>query len=105
MQHESSGRVEAIRSRVREERAALSRLDASLTNPQFLELTKIAAHLLDDVEGFFLDARIVEERRTPQAFDWWLSQAEKVLGSAIRQREYVDSILAMFGPNARLIGG
>jgi hypothetical protein len=98
-------RIRAIRSRVREERELLSKLNRTVTDSNLKRLLRPTAHRLDDVEGFFLDAKILQEERTPAAWARWLREAEKVLRRAIQERESFELIVKKFGPNARLISG
>jgi hypothetical protein len=69
------------------------------------QLSKTASDLLDDVEGFFLDAEVLGEPRPADAFARWLDHAESVLSRAVHQREYVEGLVKKYGPNARLIQG
>ncbi len=103
MSNEANERVRAIQSRVSEERAQLSKLESVISDPRLKTLAKPASHLLDDVEGFFLDTKILREERPPAALAGWLDEAEKVLRLATQQREFFNAIIEKFGPNARII--
>jgi hypothetical protein len=98
-------RIRAIRSRVREERELLSKLNRTVTDSNLRRLLRPASYSLDWVEDFFLDAKILQEERTPAAWARWLREAEKALRRATQQRESFELIIKKFGPDARLISG
>jgi hypothetical protein len=98
-------RIRTIRSRVREERELLSKLNRTVTDSNLKRLLSPTSHSLDDVEGFFLDAKILQEERSSAAWARWLREAEKVLRRATQQRESFELIIKKFGPDARLISG
>jgi hypothetical protein len=98
-------RIRTIRSRVREERELLSKLNRTVTDSNLKRLLRPASHSLDDVEGFFLDAKILQEKRSSAVWARWLREAEKVLRRATQQRESFELIIKKFGPDARLISG
>jgi len=99
----SEQRVQAIRHRVQEERAALAKLNARLGDLK--DLLKPCQSLLDFVLHGFLDGKILAEDRAPAALNRWLDQAELMLGEAEKQREYVEGLERKYGANARVIGG
>jgi hypothetical protein len=104
MPKNSSNRIEAIRAKVREERAALSEM-SSKVSADVKRLMKPASQWLDDVEGFFLDRKVLNEPRTPAALARWLDNADRVLRQAIQHRKYVEGLVKKCGPDARIVGG
>ena len=96
-------RIKAIRFTVREERQLISKLNGSVTDASLKRLLRPASYLLDNVENFFLDAKILQEERTPAALAKWLREAERILQLASQQRRSFELIIKKFGPNARLI--
>jgi len=106
MQNEDAKqRIKTIRSRVREERELISKLNSTVTDSNLKRLLRPASHLLDDIESFFLNAKILQEERTSAALAKWLREAERVLQLAAQQRKSFELIVKKFGPNARLISG
>ena len=80
MQNEDAKqRIKTIRSRVREERELISKLNSTVTDSNLKRLLRPASHLLDDIESFFLNAKILQEERTSAALAKWLREAERVL--------------------------
>jgi hypothetical protein len=104
MPKDASNRIEVIRAKVREERAALSEISRKVS-ADLKRLIKPAAHRLDDVEGFFLDRKILSEPRTAAALSRWLDNADRVLRQAIQHRKYVEGLVKKFGPDARIVAG
>ena len=98
-------RIKTIRSKVREERELISNLESTVTDQNLRRLLRPATHLLDKVEGFFLNPKILQEDRTPGALAKWLREGEKMLQLAVQQRKSFELIIKKFGPNARLISG
>ena len=68
-------------------------------------LLRPASHLLDKVEGFFLNPHILQEDRTPGALAKWLREADRLVQLATQQRKSFELIIKKFGSNARLIAG
>jgi hypothetical protein len=99
--------VEKIRSKVSDERALISQLNGTISDPNLKLLLRPTSRLLNDVENYFLDARVLErkEARTATALVHWLHEADKLLQLAIQQRKSFELIVKKFGPNARLISG
>ena len=88
MQNEDAKqRIKTIQSRVREERELISKLNSTVTDSNLNRLLRPASHLLDDIESFFLNAKILQEERTPAALAKWLREAERVLQLAAQQRK------------------
>ena len=98
-------RVEKIRSKVSDERALIFELNGVISDPKLKQLLRPTSRLLNDVENYFLDARVLErkEARTATALVHWLHEADKLLQLAIQQRKSFELIVKKFGPNARLI--
>lgn len=101
MLKEASDRIDEIRSRVKKERASLSNLNGKISDQYLKQQLKTASNLLDDVEGFFLPANILEEPRTAAQWAYWLGGAHLLLNHATQLREYVDEIIRKFGVDAR----
>jgi hypothetical protein len=99
--------VEKIRSKVSDERALISQLNGTISDPNLKLLLRPTSRLLNDVENYFLDARVLErkEARTATALVHWLHEADKLLQLVIQQRKSFELIVKKFGPNARLISG
>jgi hypothetical protein len=104
MPKDASNRIEAIRAKAREERAALSEI-SSKVSADLKRLIKPAVHRLDDVEGFFLDQKMLSEPRTAAALARWLDNADGVLRQTIQHRKYVEALVKKFGRGARIVGG
>ncbi len=102
MLKEASDRVDEIRSRVEKERASLSNLNGIISDQYLKQQLKTALNLLDDVEGFFLPAKILGESRTAAQWAYWLDGASLPLNHATQLREYVEEIIHKFGADARL---
>jgi hypothetical protein len=98
-------RIKAIRSRVREERELISKLNVTLRDRNLKQLLRPTSRLLNDVENYFLDTKILTEERTTTALARWLREAERVLQLAVQQRKSFELIVKKFGSNARLISG
>jgi hypothetical protein len=94
-------RIEKIRATVREERAAVAELDSKVTDLK--EILKPASFQLNDVDTFFLGAEVLKEARSPAQWDYWLSNAERVLSHAVQQRQYVTGLVAKIGADARIM--
>jgi hypothetical protein len=106
MQNEDAKqRVKAIRSRVREERELISTLNVTLRDPNLKRLLRPTSRLLNDIENYFLDTKILKEERTVTALARWLREAERVLQLAVQQRKSFELIVKKFGSDARLISG
>ena len=103
MNVEMQKRIDKIRAKVREERAAVADLDRKVTDLK--QTLKPASDLLDDIEMFFLEPEILRQPRTDREWSYWLGNTERVLLRAIERREYVVALVAKFGPDARIIGG
>ena len=94
-------RIDGIQTTVGEERAAVAELNSKVTDLK--EFLKPASFQLNDVETFFLGAEILKEARSPAQWDYWLSNAERVLFHAVQHREYVTRLAAKFGADARIL--
>jgi hypothetical protein len=94
-------RIETIRTTVSEERAAIAELDSKVTDLK--GTLKPASFQLNEVDTFFLGAEVLKEARTPAQWDYWLSNAERVLSNAVRHREYVTGLVAKYGADARIM--
>jgi predicted nucleic acid-binding Zn-ribbon protein len=94
-------RIEKIRAAVREERAAVVELDSQVIDLK--EILRPASFQLDDVETFFLGAEALKETRSLAQWEYWLSNAERVLSHAVQQRQYVAGLVAKFGADARIM--
>jgi hypothetical protein len=99
--------MEKILFKVSDERALISQLNGTISDPNLKQLLRPTSRLLNDVENYFLDARFLErkEARTATALVHWLDEADKLLQLAIQQRKSFELIVKKFGPNARLISG
>jgi len=106
MQNETAKqRIKVIRSGIQQERQLISKLNSTVTDTNLKKLLRPASFLLDRVDSFFLNAKIIEEKRTPAALMNWLREAERVLQLASQQRKSFELIIKKFGPDARLIAG
>jgi hypothetical protein len=97
--------VDKIRSKVSDERALISKLNGVISDPNLKQLLRPTSRLLNDVENYLSDARVLEgkEARTATALVHWLHVADKLLQLAIQQRKSFELIVKKFGPNARII--
>jgi hypothetical protein len=106
MQNEDAKqRIKAIRSRVREERELISKLNVTLRDPNLKQLLRPTSRLLNDVENYFLDTKILNEQRTAPTLARWLREAERVLQLGVLQRKSFELIVKKFGSDAWLISG
>jgi hypothetical protein len=102
---QSAERISQIRSKVREERALLSDLEQKLTDDEMKGvLLAPALRRLDEVEGFFLDQKTLDEPRTEAALSRWLDGAERELASAVKCRTQAEETFRQFGPNVKIVG-
>jgi hypothetical protein len=76
--------IKTIRSRVWQERDLISNLTSTVTDQNLRRLLRPTSHLLDKVEGFFLNPQILQEDRTPVALAKWLREADRVSHPADR---------------------
>ena len=95
-------RVEKIRSKVSDERALISELNGVISDPNLKQLLRPTSRLLNDVENYLPDARVLE-RKEARTATHWLHEADKLLQLAIQQRKSFELIVKKFGPDARLI--
>jgi hypothetical protein len=103
---QSDDRVRRIRTKVLEERKLLSKLEHTLTNPDLKQLLRPALHALDDVEGYFLDPKVLEHpSRTSAQMARWLGAAERVLHGAMLLRQRAEKIVKKHGADAKIVGG
>src|SRR5271166_5419391 len=106
MKNESAAqRIRMIRSRVREERQLVSKLNGVVTDANLRRMLRLPVNMLDRVETFFLNPKILQEDRSPAALARWLREAERILQLASQQRKSFELIIERFGPDARLISG
>jgi hypothetical protein len=105
MDERAKEHIKTIRSRVRQERDLISNLTNTVTDQNLRRLLRPASHLLDKVEGFFLNPQFLREDRTPVALAKWLREADRVVQLATQQRKSFELIIKKFGSNARLIAG
>ena len=102
MQIESDKRVQKIRAKVQKERQSIFDLEGRLGDDKGVkQLLGRASNTLDDVEGFFLDTKILQEPRSPSKLTRWLAETEKWLQIAVQQRQYVEKISKQLGPNIK----
>jgi hypothetical protein len=102
---QSDDRVQQIKAKAREERKLLSKLERTLTSPDLKQLLKPALHALDDVEGYFLDPKVLgDPPRTSSEMARWLGGAERVLHGAMLIRQRAEKVIKKRGPNAKIIG-
>jgi hypothetical protein len=86
--------------RVRQERDLIANLTSTVTDQNLRRLLRPASHLLDKVEGFFLNPQILQEDRNPVALAKWLREADRVVQLATQQRKSFELIIKKFGSNA-----
>jgi hypothetical protein len=95
--------IQAIRSQVDAERAALSALEVQISDLDLKERLKQASLWLDDVQNIFMRSAM-QERRTPEALSRWLSYAAFALQLAIERRREIQEIVSKYGSNAKTVG-
>jgi hypothetical protein len=100
---QSNDRLRLIKDKVREERKLLSKLQRTFTNPDLKQLLKPALHALDDVEGYFLDPKVIGEPRTSAEKAKWLGGAERVLHGAMLSRQRAEKLVKKYGPDAKIV--
>ena len=81
-----SVRVEAIRARIRNERAVIAEMSGR--SERLKVLLGLASIRLDNVERIFLEKDVLQETRSPAQWDKWLQAAEKEL---LQAEEHVKS--------------
>ena len=95
-------RIRTIRTKVREERELISKLNRVAADQNLKRLLRPTSRSLDHVENFFLNEKALQER-TPAALAKRLHEAEKVLRRVTQQRKSFELIIRKFGATARLI--
>jgi hypothetical protein len=101
----NSERISQIRSKVHEERALLSELEQKIADEEVKKVLLGPASLrLDQVEGFYLDQKTLDETRSEAAWSRWLDGAERELASAVKRRAQAEETIRMLGPNVKIIG-
>jgi hypothetical protein len=97
----NSESVSQIRSKVREERALLSELEQQIADDEVKKVLLGPASLrLDQVEGFFLGQKALDEPRSEAALSKWLEGTERELVSAIKCRAQAEETIRKFGADA-----
>ena len=86
MDADAAARVARIRDAVQKERDRL----AEITERRVKDQLRRASLNLDDVEGYYLDAKVLAERRSPAHMKAWLDGAEELLRIARENRESVQ---------------
>jgi hypothetical protein len=99
-----SKRIEALRAKLRDERALLAEMSAAISNDLKKELG-FARSQLGFVADYFLDPKILRQQRTPVQWRYWLSGADQALKMAIQERRRVQALIKKVGPDARRFGG
>jgi hypothetical protein len=95
-------RITKIRNALKEERAALIKLEkAKALKSMLMDVSS----LLDLVESGFLSNEVLKRTRTPREWSYWLSGAERFLKVATRQRKYLSGLVGRLGPDLRIIPG
>ena len=97
-------RIRTIRTKVREERELISKLNRVAADQNLKRLLRPTSRSLDHVENLFLNEKALQER-TPAALARRLHEAEKVLRRVTQQRKSFELIIRKFGATARLISG
>jgi hypothetical protein len=101
---QSDDRLQKIKAKVREEHKLLSKLEKALLNPDLIQLLKPALHALDDVEGYFLDPKVIgNPPRTSAEMAKWLGGAERMLHVAMLFRQRAEKLVKKYGPDAKIV--
>jgi hypothetical protein len=95
-------RVQAIRSRVQNERERISELTGKIST-DLKNLLKPASDGLDDLENFYLDDAILQGARTEDQLERWLDRADLLLRRAAHVREHTERLVQKYGI-ARVFG-
>ena len=96
-----SNRIQELRSKAKAERAEVSVLGHSLSDPELKKLLDRAASWLDDVEGLLIPHAL---RALPAHELMWVNHAEATLLMAIERRKFIKQLLATHRPDASTIG-
>jgi hypothetical protein len=96
-----SNRIQEIRSRAKTERAEVSILGHSLSDPELKRLLERATAWLDDVEGFLLPHAV---KALPAHELMWVNHAEATLLMAVERRKFIKQLVATHRPDASTIG-
>jgi hypothetical protein len=80
-------RVAKIKEDVDKERKLVAKLEAQITEQGAKDLLEAPRSYLDNVEGYFLDEKILGEGRARDRVAAWLNEAEKALRLAREARE------------------
>jgi hypothetical protein len=89
-------RIQQIRSRARNERELVRKLQVECNTPGARHLLKQALETFDLVEQFFFCREVLRERRAPAQLSRWLDYAEECLQNAIKQREFYETMLERY---------
>jgi hypothetical protein len=104
MSPKNDKRLAAIRAKVRDERAQLSELNKQIS-ADLKKMLKPAGFHLDDVEGWLSPQVLKHPPRSDSEMARWLRFVEGILDRAIKHRQWVETAIKKYGPDARLIGG
>ncbi len=97
MDLKNAARIGDIRAKVREERELLSNVEQKIADDWVKKVLLGPASLrLDQVEGFYLDQKRLDEPRSEATLSKWLDGAERELASAIKCREQAEEAVRDF---------
>jgi hypothetical protein len=96
-------RIQEIRSRARKERELVCKLQVECSTPGARHLLKQALDTFDLVDQFFFCREVLRERRAPAQLSRWLDYAEQCLQTAIKQREFYETMLERYHPTVALL--
>ena len=83
----SAERISRSRSKVSHERALLAKLEEKIAVEEMKQVLLGPAWLrLDQVDGFYLDQKRLDEPRSEAAWSRWLDGAEREFASAVKCR-------------------
>jgi hypothetical protein len=96
-------RIQQIRARARKERELVRSLQLECNTPGARHLLKQALETFDLVDQFFFCREVLRERRAPAQLSRWLDYAEECLQTAVKQREFYETMLERYRSTATLL--
>jgi hypothetical protein len=103
LRDQEHARIRQIRSRARKERNAVCKLQARCTTPSARHLLKQALQTLDLVDRYFLAGELLQARKAPAQLAKWFDFVEQCLESAVKKREFYETMLERYCPTETLL--
>ena len=98
LSEEERAQLRQMRLRSRKERDLAGKLRAKCTTPSARHLLEQALQTVELVDRYFLSTEFLQERKAPVQFSKWLDFVEQCLGSAVKKREFYETMLERYYP-------